>query len=535
MSILSFGFLVFLIISLLVYYLTPGKYQWISLLVVSYSFYLFAGVKAIIFILITTTSTYFAGLKIGAINDEYSVAIANYKGPNPKITHAEKREIKADEDKRKRWIVAFTLILNFGLLIVLKYMTPVVDALNAVCALFHLRYEVPYVSVIVPLGISYYTFQAMGYVIDLHRRKYAPEKHFGHFMLFVSFFPQLIQGPVNRFDTFSPRLLEPHRFDTANIRHGAVLLLWGLFKKLVISDRVLIMITTIMTAPEKYRGFYLAFGAFLRVLQLYTDFSGGIDMTRGVAEAFGIIMPENFTRPFFSRTFDEFWRRWHISMNLWWRDYVFYPLTLSKPLQKFGAKLRKIVGDNFSKKLPILIAVIICRMLNAVWHGSTYSNYAAGLFYGLILALSFYFEPHFSKWTRKLKINTECFSWKLYQCLRTALVFSIPYINFGAKSFSQAAVYLRNMFGEFNPWVMFDGSLYTLGVTQQQLQIVSLAILALLVVGILQEKGYSVREAIDNQNLVFQGIIYLVLIFSIILFGIYGAGYNASAFVYQMI
>jgi len=535
MSILSFSFVAFLILAMLVYFLTPGKYQWISLLVISYCFYLFSGVRAVIFILITTTTTYFAGRWIGKINDEFDIAVANYSGPNPKMTRIEKKALKDDEDKRKKRIMVTTIVINFGILIALKYLNPLVDLMNGICSLFHLKYEIPYLSVVVPLGISYYTFQAVSYIIDLYRRKYAPEKNFGHFMLYISFFPQLIQGPISRYNEFMPGLLEPHRFDFNRIKNGAVLSMWGLFKKLVIADRITFMTSTIFSAPETYSGFYLLAGMVIAVIRMYTDFSGGIDITRGVAEAFGIEMPENFTRPFFSISFDELWRRWHITLNHWFRDYVFYPLTLSRPLQKFGKRMRKVVGDNFGKKLPTLIAVIICRIFNAIWHGTTAASIVSGIYYGIVLALSFYFEPHIKQWTKTLRINTECFSWKVFQCVRTFFVFGAPFVLGGARTFDKVALYIRCLFKKFNPWILFDGSLYNLGVSQDQLRIVSLALLALLVVSAIQEKGYSVREVLDKQNIVFRGMVYLLLIFSIVLFGAYGAGYNASAFIYQLI
>lgn len=535
MSILSFNFIVFLAAALLVYYLAPRKYQWIALLVISYAFYLLASLRTAIFILITTATTFFAGRWIGKINDEFAVEVANYKGPNPKITREEKKAIQAKEDKRKRVIVVLTLVLNFGILIGLKYINPIVDVMNGFCRLVGLRYEIPTLSILVPLGISYYTFQAMGYIIDLYRRKYQPEKNIAHFALFVSFFPQLIQGPISRYNEFNGQLFEPHRFSATNLRHGAELAVWGLFKKLVISDRLAIVTTMVFGNPETYGGYYLLIGTIMSIIRIYTDFSGGIDITRGVAEMFGIVMPENFTQPFFARNFSDFWRRWHITMNQWWRDYIFYPLTLSRPLQKFGKSMRKVVGDNFSKKLPILIAVIICRIINAIWHGASMHSILSGAYYGLVLALSFYFEPHIVKLTKKLKIRTECLSWKIFQCVRTFVVFGFPYLFTGAKTFKSAFYNLKSLFVVRNPWILFDGSLFQLGVSEHQLRIVSVSLLVLLVISCLKEKGLSIRDELDKQNIVFRGLIYLLFIVAIILYGVYGSGYNASAFLYQNI
>ncbi len=535
MSILSFKFAVFLTAAILLYFLTPGKHQWKMLLVISYIFYLFAGLKAVIFILFTSVSTYLAGLRIGKINDEFDVAVANYSGPNPKMTRAEKNELKKEEDRRKKKIMVLTLILNFGLLIALKYINALGGVFNSLCSLFNIVYELPQFSMLVPLGISYYTFQSMGYIIDLYRRKFAPEKNLPKFMLFISFFPQLIQGPISRFDELSVQLYEPHRFDPQRLKHGLELAAWGLFKKLVISDRIAIITSTVFTSPDRYPGFYLLVATILSMLQLYTDFSGGIDMTRGAAEIFGVYMPENFTRPFFATNLSEYWRRWHITLNNWWRDYIFYPLTLSKPFMKFGKVMKKIVGEDFGKKLPILLSIIIIRIINSIWHGATGSSILGGLYYGLILAFSFYFEAKFKKLNELLKINTNCLTWKIFTCLRTFALIAAPRLVTYATSVSDGADYFRCLFKTWNPWVLFDGSLYNLGVTQPQFFVVVFSLLLLLLVSSLQEKGMSIRAELDKQNLVFRGMIFIVFIYAIVLFGVYGSGYDASAFAYALI
>lgn len=535
MSILSIRFAVFVLASFFVYFLTPKKYQWISLLVISLAFYLFAGLLAVVFILLTATSTFFAGLYLGKVNDEFDVAVQNYSGPNPKMTREEKKELKADEDRRKKRVLVLVLVLNFGILIVLKYFRPLVSMLTAVCSLVGLHYDIGIKSVLVPLGISYYTFQAMGYLIDLNRRKYAPERNYGHFLLFISFFPQLIQGPVSRYDELMPQLTAPHPYDYTRVKHGIELFAWGLFKKLVISDRIAIMVTTIFASPETYGGAYLLVGTVLSTFRLYTDFAGGIDMTRGVAEAFGVIMPENFTRPFFSINLAEYWRRWHITMNTWWRDYIFYPMTLSKSFQSVGKKTKNVLGANFSKKLPILMAVIVIRLINAIWHGFSGPDVVGGLYHGLLLAISFYFEQHFARLTEKLRIKTDCLSWRLFQYTRTFVLVAAPKIVTSAGSLKRGAYCIKSLFTTFNPWVLFDGSLSQLGVSLPQLRVVSIGFLALLVVSTLQEKGYCVRDELDKQNVVFRGLIYVVFLFAIVLFGVYGSGYDAGAFIYQMI
>lgn len=532
MSILTFRFAVFLLVAVVLYYLTPKAHQWKSLLLISCGFYLVSGLENFIFLLTTVFSTYFAGICIGRINDEYEVKMDQCRESGTKLTRAEKQAVRAEEDKRKRGIMILVLILNFGILFVLKYSDALHFLLSSFCAMLHIPYQVPFFSWIIPMGISYYTFQSMGYIIDLYRRKYCPEKNVMRLMLFVTFFPQLVQGPISRFDELAASLYQPHAFEFRNLKYGLELMVWGVFKKLVISDRLAIMTGTIFSAPQQYQGMYLVVATLFSMLQLYTDFSGGIDMVRGAGEMFGIRLAENFTRPFFAVNLGEYWRRWHITLNNWWRDYIFYPLTLSKSFTAFGRRSKRFVGDNFGKKLPILLSVIIIRVINSIWHGATTNSILGGVYYGLLLALSFYFEPYFKLANEKLKINTACFSWKMYQCVRTFILIAAPRLFSSASSLQESAVYFRSLAATYNPWILFDGSLYTLGVSDKQFLVLMLSLGLLLVVSCIQERGIVVREALDRQNAFFRILFYCVFFYAIVLFGVYGQGYDASGFTY---
>ena len=451
------------------------------------------------------------------------------------MTRAEKKALKAEQDKRKRRVLVGTLILNFGILILLKYQNIVFGLGEGLGRAFGLAWDRPSASIIVPLGISYYTFQAMGYLLDLYRRKYAPERLLGHFLLFISFFPQLIQGPISRYDELSGQLLSGHRYDFTWIKHGAVLIGWGLFKKLVISDRIAIMTGAIYAAPDQYSGWYLVAATVMGMLQLYTDFSGGIDMTRGVAQMFGIILPDNFLRPFFATSLREYWQRWHITLNNWWRDYIFYPFTLSKPLQRLANGAKKVFGQEFGKKVPVVLAIILIRIINSIWHGASGGSILCGSCYGITLALAFCLEPAFKKLTVKLRINTQCLSWRIFQCLRTFFLIAMPRLAINAVTLKEGFHYIECMFRKNNPWILFDGSLYKLGVSQDACCIISMGLLVLLAVSCMQEKGVCVRAWLDRQNLGFRWLVYIGLACAILVFGVYGAGYNAGAFVYQQV
>lgn len=532
MSVISIQFIFFLLLAVVLYYTAPPKWQWKILLIESFCFYVLCSARAILFFCVTAVSIWYAAIRMDRINAEYQKEIDAYAAQGKKLTRQEKLAMKKQEDRRKRKILIALLLLNFGILFFIKYGEIPCRIWNGVCAVLRLDWEADYSGILVPLGISYYTFQAVGYLIDIYRRKMRAERSLPRLALFLAFFPQLVQGPISRYHELAGQLFEPHPFRFQNIRNGAELMAWGLFKKLVISDRLAIMVNTVFGMPDQYDGCYLLFASVFSMLQLYTDFSGGIDMMRGAAEMFGMDLPENFVRPFFARDQSEYWRRWHISLNNWWRDYIFYPLTLSRAFQALGRKTRKWLGERFGKKLPVLLAVIIIRVINSIWHGATGASILGGLYYGILLALSFYFDYAIQKITQKLHIRTNCISWRIFQTLRTFLLIAAPRLISQARSLSDGGKVFSCLFQEWNPWIFFDGSLFSLGVSRAQFTVLLLALLLLFVVSLLQERGIRIRESLARQNLVFQGLILICFFYTVVLFGVYGSGYDASAFTY---
>jgi alginate O-acetyltransferase complex protein AlgI len=305
----SFSFIIFIAILVPLYYLIPKKWQWMLLLVASYFFYSFAGAGYLVFIVSTTLSTWYASIRMDKLKytqDEYLAA--NKKEMSRDDRKVYKAGIKA---KQRKWLVS-CLVLNFGTLAFLKYAgaLPFGD-----------------LGIILPLGISFYTFQAMGYLIDVYRGTYDAEKNLAKLALFISFFPQLIQGPISRFNHLKETLFAEHSYDAESITYGLQRILWGFFKKLVIADRLLAAVSTIVKNPSDYQGIYVLVGMFFYAIQLYADFTGGIDIAIGVARLLGIRLAENFERPYFSKSITEYWRRWHITLGAWFKDYMFFPLS----------------------------------------------------------------------------------------------------------------------------------------------------------------------------------------------------------------
>lgn len=315
----SYGFIGFLMVLFVLYYLIPRKYQWKLLLLASCLFYIISGPTGFIYLLLTAATTWYAGIRIGKNAD----IERNYiKGHRAKLSKEEKSVWRAEQKKRRfRWLL-FCILVNFGVLLLVKYVEFLLFPAKNILVFNGWAGKFSFFSLVQPMGISFYTLQAMGYLVDVYRGD-IPEKNFFRFTLFVAFFPQLIQGPISRYDDLAKSLYEEHSFDGRTVSFGLQRILWGYFKKLVIADRISMGVAAIAGDPEKYCSMYVFVGMLFYTLELYADFTGGIDITIGIAETMGISVRENFCRPYFSCSLKEYWRRWHISMSSWFRDYVF--------------------------------------------------------------------------------------------------------------------------------------------------------------------------------------------------------------------
>lgn len=530
MAFVSATFIFFLIIVCFVYFVIPKRFQWIWLLLASYVFYAFASIKMLAFLIFTTITTYFTGRFLGKVNQESKKHLAEKK---ELLTRDEKKTFKEIQTKKKRRILTLTVILNLGILIFLKYFNFFGENINSLLSMFSIKGTVPHLNLLLPLGISFYTFQSIGYIIDVYRGKYEADANLGKFALFVGYFPQMVQGPISRHDQLASQLVEEHSFNYTRVTQGLQLILWGFFKKLVIADRVGMLVNHVFTNYLEYEGIHLFIAAAFYGIQVYTDFTAGMDIARGVSQILGIEMVLNFARPYFSCSIAEFWRRWHITLGAWMKDYVFYPLSLSKGFSRMGKRARKILGNETGKMFPTFIAMFITFFLVGVWHGSSWKYVAYGIWNGGIIASSIMLEPVYKKMAKLFNVNTECFSWRFFQMARTFLLCSIGRVFSRADSCTIAFDYIKRMLTKFNPWVLFDDSIYTLGMSQKNFHIFLIMLLVLLVVGILQERGMQIRETIAKQNLYFRWLLYIGAITVLLIYGVYGPGYSYTEFIYQ--
>ena len=528
MAFTSFNFLVFLTVTVILYYLVPKKAQWCLLLLASYTFYLFSGVAQVFFILGTTLINYVSGRIMQSMRDNMNA--------QKDLSKEEKKALKKTVTAKIHRVQVITILIDLAVLACVKYINFLTENINSVFSLFHFDASIPMINIIVPLGISFYTFMSMGYILDIGRGRYEAEKNLGKFALFVSFFPSIVQGPINRYNDMGKQLGEPHAFSYENLTFGAQLILWGFFKKLVIADRVSAIVTTVFTAKvSAYSGSVFFFGMLAYAAQIYCDFSGGIDIARGAARILGVEMPQNFERPYFSTSVADYWRRWHITLGAWMRDYVFYSIMLSKPITRLSKFARKHISSYAGKMVPSVITPFIVFFLIGIWHGASWKYVAFGLYNATIVASSVAFMPLFQKINEKLKIDTKAFSWKLFQIIRTFLVLGISKILVRAHRLKDAFRIIKKIFTDIDLDFMFglDGKMFTLGVDQKNMLVLAIAILTLLVVSILQETGLKMRETIAKQNLYFRWLIWLGLFTVVLVFGVYGPAYSAADFIYQ--
>ena len=532
MALNSINFLLFLGAVVIAYYIAPKKYQWAVLLFASYGFYLSSGASNVFYIIGTTLITYGSGRWMQKIRDKSQEDI---RALGEEATKEDKLAIKKAYGKRIHTIQVLTVLFNLGVLSYFKYLNFFLGNLNDIFTLFKWDASMPLVNIIAPLGLSYYTFNSIGYLIDIGRGKLEAEKHIGKFALFVSFFPSIVQGPLNRYCDLGKQLGKPHDFSFTNIKYGAALILWGFFKKMVIADRAAMIARTVFS-PEftDFNGSQIFFGVLAYSFQIYGDFSGGTDITRGAAQMLGIDLPLNFERPFFATSMGDFWRRWHMSLGAWMREYVFYPVMLSKPVTAVSKVFRKKYGGHIGKIVPSVAAPLVVFFLIGIWHGLTWQYIVNGLYNAILISLSVAFAPVFKKMAEVLKINTEAFSFRIFQMLRTFILLCISRIIVKAPSLPDAFSMIKSMFSSVDLGFITgsDKEIYTYGVNEEEMKILILAIATLTVVSILQECGFKIRESLAKQNIIFRWALILILLFAVLIFGVYGPEYDASSFIY---
>lgn len=387
---------------------------------------------------------------------------------------------------------------------------------------------------VAPFGISFFALTLIGYILNTYWKVQEVEKNPLKFALFGTYFPLLFSGPIVKYSDTGNELVKEYRFSYQRFAFGGQRILWGLFKKLVISERLSVMVSTIYSDSLTYRGVYVWFAMCLFVLQLYTDFSGCLDVIYGISDLFHIQLPENFAHPFSSRSLSDFWRRWHISLGTWIREYIFFPIMKSSVMVSLMEYLKKKIGKKYGKRIATSIGLFFSWFLVGFWHGGTMNYiFGVGLWMWFVITISELFAPMLERLSDFLNINRDCYSWMLFQRVRTFCLFAFGLGFFPVASFKDGIAFYKAGFSIFNPWVLFDGSVLKLGLTGKDLNILFVSMVIMLIVDkISLIKCVPMREWISNQNFALRWLIWIGLFVSIWIYGLYGPGYNATDFIY---
>ena len=542
----SFSFLAFLAVSVLIYYLTPmrryrellpsGKRvsskrhtgvlhpRGIVLLLASVVFYLFAGWQKLLFVLATALFAWLCSRQMSSIYGQMNEATEGV------TDRKEKMALQASHRKRCRRMAVFGVVVVLLIYTYCKYLPSLLSAANDILTSLG-RGSISAWNVIVPLGLSYYTLSIIGYLLDVYWRKQQHEQNFLVFLLCVLYFPQILQGPIARYRELRKEFLKETPLSFDRLCRGAQLILWGFFKKLVIADRLNLFVSGVVDGYQVHQGLTFWVAALFSTFQLYADFSGCMDIAAGVSELFGIQIAKNFDHPFTSRSVAEWWRRWHITLCAWMKDYVYFPLAVSPRLIKISGKIKKLCNAKVAKAFVTVITVGVVWLLTGMWHGVKFCYLIWGIYYACFLIVDTVFQPHHL--TARLGIDGDSTAWHRFQMVRTTLIFSIGRLITVPDNFQVSLDIFRSMFTQFNPWIFWDGSLYTAGLDRANFILSLLLIAFLLVVEQSQIKNGPVRDRIAKLKLPVRWLVWYAALAGILILGIYGAGYDASSFVYM--
>lgn len=490
----SLDFLIFFPVVTLIYFLIPHKVRYIWLLICSYYFYMCWNAVYALLLFTSTAITYASGLAIHA---------------------AAKNEENDPERLKSKGFVAISFILNLSILIFFKYADFIIENLNLLFGRFGLGFFVPEIDILLPVGISFYIFQALSYTVDAYRGDVKVERNFLKYAVFVSFFPQLVAGPIERSSRLLQQFNERHRFDYDRICKGLMMMVWGFFQKMVIADRVAVFVNQVFNYYNYYSGLEIFIGMLFFAVQIYCDFAGYSNIALGAAQVMGFELMQNFTEPYLARSVADFWKRWHISLTSWFRDYLYIPL-----------------GGNRRGKWIKYRNIMIIFLTSGLWHGANWTYVIWGGLNGIFQVVGAQTLGLRKKIKSAAGIREDSWSWKMLATVITFLLVDFTWIFFRADNIGAAFSMIRQMFSGFRPWVLIDGSLYSMGLSFIDFWIGLAAIAVLLAVDILHYKKIHIREWIVKQNLWFRWGVYLLAVYSILIFGYYGPNFDAAQFIY---
>ena len=488
----SYGFLVFFPIVVVIYFLLPKRISYLWLLAASYYFYMGWNAKYALLLLVSTTITYVSGILIQWLNDRHP-----------------------DKICAKKWVVAGSFISNLAILFFFKYFNFTIESMNTVLRYIDLPTINTSLDVLLPVGISFYTFQALGYTVDVYRGEIRAERNFFRYALFVSFFPQLVAGPIERSKNLLNQLRNPKSFSYERMCDGLMMMIWGYFLKLVIADRIAIFVDNMYGNVGVYDGRYLLLASVLFAVQIYCDFAGYSTIAIGAAEVMGFQLMDNFNSPYLSQSVAEFWRRWHISLSSWFKDYLYIPL-----------------GGNRKGKVRKYINIMIVFLVSGLWHGANWSYVVWGGLNGIYQVVGAIFTPVRNRIKEKLHLKKSPLPLMIIYMIVTFILVDFTWIFFRADNVQHAFAVIDSIFNMNNQALLENGTLYDLGLSRPNFMVLGVSLVILLAADICKYCGIKVRSVILNLNIVIRGAVIIAGILGILVFGIWGSGYSATNFIY---
>ena len=505
LELFSLHFLLFLVASLAAYHMVghfARKHSWLVLLAASLAFYCLVGKwQTLAYMLTCAAVTWAAPLALARMDERCKAERA--AAPD----RAARKAVKAAWSRRRRAVLVASLLVCFGMLAYLKYWNVLLYEVGLTASPTSL-------GLVLPLGISFYTFQAVSYLVDAYNGRFEPQRNFLKHLLFVSWFPQVIQGPINRYEQLSPQLLEYH--ETRSVRYDRAILrfCYGALKKIAIANMLVGVIEAIFSnVTTGIPGSVVVFGILLYSAQQYGDFSGGIDMVEAASSLFGVRMAENFRRPYFSVSLADFWRRWHVTLGTWMRDYVFFPFAVSRPMRALGARASSL-GEHLGRTLPACVANLLVFLIVGLWHGAEPHYVAWGLYNGIVIALADLLAPAFRRANEALRVDTGSRAHRVFCVVRTFLVVNVGWYFDRIYDFGDSLLCLRNTFTNFAPQ-QFYLWLSQAGVRDTDLRFMVFSVVAcaiVFVVSLLQENDVDVDGHILGWNCVARGLFYSAII-----------------------
>ncbi len=483
----SLEFLIFFPVVTLVYFLIPQRIKYLWLLVASYYFYMCWNPEYAILMGISTVITYASGIFID-------------KGKTTLV---------------RKIYVGISFALNLAILFYFKYFYFTVDNINAIRQMLGMSVLVPRFDVVLPVGISFYTFQALSYTMDVYRRELKPEKNILKYALFVSFFPQLVAGPIERSKNLLKQVNAKHYFDYNRVRNGLLMMMWGFFLKLVIADRAAILVNTVYDNAQNFSGVMLLVATLAFALQIYCDFASYSTIARGAARVMGFQLMKNFEQPYFSTSIAEFWRRWHISLSSWFKDYLYIPL-----------------GGNRKGSVRKYFNLMTVFLVSGLWHGASWHFVIWGAIHGVYQIVGGVTKNLRRLVCELLNIDRKTVHYKWFQRIITLMLVTFAWIFFRAENMTQAIMVVKKIFTQFEPWSIYGGGITAMGLDVANILVLAVSVFILFLVSSAEYKGIDVTQSIEKMHLLARWPLYIALVFGVLIFGIYGPGFEASQFIY---